>query len=339
MSSDVLPVGKLPPDLLRKIIEKTPSFDDRLVLGPGVGLDCGVVDMGDRYWILKVDPITFVTEDIGWYAVNIAANDVATTGAKPVWMMLSALFPEKTTDEALLNRVTEQLAQSCEELGITLANAHTEITHGLDRPILTCALIGEVAKDELIIPTGARPGDDILLTKGIPIEGTAILANEFPERLRGKISDAELANAQGYSRNPGIGVTRDARIAIGAGKVTAMHDPTEGGLGAALWELSEAANCGIEFSACAVPISDVSRKVLSVFGLNPMYTIASGALLLTVEPSTSESVLMALRESGIPAARIGTVSDRRGTVEVLETDSGCVLERPVIDEITLVYGE
>ena len=335
---NALPVGKLPPALLRKIIDRSPRFDDRLVLGPGVGLDCGVVDMGDRYLILKVDPITFVTDDIGWYAVNIAANDIATTGAKPVWMMISALFPEGKTDEALVNRVTDQLAQSCAELGITLANAHTEITHDLDRPILTCSLLGEVAKDRLILPTGARPGDEILLTKGIPIEGTAILANEFPDRLAGKLTAAEIAEARAYSRNPGIGVTRDARIAVSAGKITAMHDPTEGGLAAALWELSEAARCAIEIDLAAIPVSDVSRKILAVFGLNPLNTIASGALLMTVDPADSAAVLSALNAAGIAAAKIGRVLDETGTVSVRAGVCGTELPRPDADEIAGVFS-
>ena len=143
----------------------------------------------------------------------------------------------------------------------------------MDRPILTCSLVGEVAKDRLIVPTGARAGDVILLTKGIPIEGTAILANEFAERLTGRLSGTEIAAAQAYARNPGIGVTRDARIAIGAGRVTAMHDPTEGGLASALWELAEAAGRAIEVDLDAIPISELSRRILAVFGLNPLNTI------------------------------------------------------------------
>lgn len=331
-----LATGKLPPEILRKVIAKTPKFDERLILGPGVGLDCGVVDMGDRCLILKIDPITFVTNDIGWYAVNIAANDIATTGAKPVWMMLSALFPAGKTDDALIQRVTDQVAQSCAALGITLANAHTEITHNLDRPILTCALIGEVAKEKLILPTGAKAGDDVLLTKGIPIEGTAILANEFPERLIGRLSEAEIAAAQSYSRIPGIGVTRDAGIAAEAGRVTAMHDPTEGGLAAALWELAEAANCAVEVDLASVPISEVSRKTLEVFGLNPLNTIASGALLLTCEPDDSARILTALRLAGIPAAKIGRVLTEPGRVMVRFVD-GRELPRPEVDDITKVF--
>lgn len=332
-----LATGKLPPEILRKVIEMTPKFDGRLILGPGVGLDCGVVDMGDRCLILKIDPITFVTNDIGWYAVNIAANDIATTGAKPVWMMLSALFPAGKTDEALIERVTDQVAQSCAELGITLANAHTEITHNLDRPILTCSLIGEVAKEKLILPTGAKPGHDILLTKGIPIEGTAILANEFPERLAGRLTDAEIAAAQAYSRKPGIGVSRDARIAVEAGRVSAMHDPTEGGLAAALWELSEAANCAVEVDLEAVPMSEVSRKTLAIFGLNPMNTIASGALLLTCEPGESGKIIAALEAAGIPAAKIGRVLDQAGCVLVRAAADGSELPRPEVDDITKVF--
>jgi len=333
----ILPTGKLRPDLLKSVIQKAPIFDPRLILGPGIGLDCGIVDIGSRYLIMKTDPITFATEEIGWYAVQITANDIATTGAKPVWMMVTALFPEgKTTDDLVL-KITDQLFAAAADMQISLANAHTEITVGLDRPILICSMIGEVSKEKLITPAGARPGDDLLLTKGIPIEGTALLAKEFPDRLKTVLTDSELLQAQAYTHNPGIGVSKDAAIAVASGRVTGMHDPTEGGLAAALWEFSEACGSRLEIDTDLIPISSLSKKICESFQLNPLNTIASGSLLLSVHGQDSENVIRALTEAGIPCARIGSILLAQETAVWVRNEKR-LLQWPEQDDITKFYS-
>jgi hydrogenase expression/formation protein HypE len=230
-----LPLGKLPPEILEGILKQAPSFDERLFLGPGTGLDCAILDYGDRYLVLKTDPITFVSDEIGWYLVQINTNDIATTGALPKWLLVTALLPEGETTPELVEKLTNQVFQACRAHQISLIGGHTEITHGLDRPILIGTLIGEVSSQNLVTPKGARPGDSILITKGIPIEGTAILAREFPTRLTGELNAGEIDIARNFLHNPGISVLKEAQIAVKTGGVTAMHDPTEGGLAAALW--------------------------------------------------------------------------------------------------------
>ncbi len=231
-----LPLGKLPPELLTKIIAKAPISDPRVVLGPGIGLDCAVVDMGDSFLVFKSDPITFATDEIGWYAVQINANDIATTGATPRWFLVTALLPEGETMAEGVAEISQQLFRACQDLGISLIGGHTEITYGLDRPIIVGTMIGEAAKDWLVTPRGCQPGDRILLTKGVPIEGTVILAREFPDRLEGILTEAEIQEASDYLYDPGISVLKDAKIALQTGEVTAMHDPTEAGLAGAIWD-------------------------------------------------------------------------------------------------------
>lgn len=335
---NILPVGKLPPELLRKIIDQAPTSAPGLIMGPGIGLDCGIVDNGSSYLVLKTDPITFATEEIGWYAIQIIANDIATTGATPLWLMVTALFPQDKTDEALIQSVTGQLFAACREMNITLVNAHTEITYGIDRPILMCSLVGEAAKEKLITPWGAQSGDDVLITKGIPIEGTALLAREFASRLEPVLSPAELKAAQEYTHHPGIGVSTDVRIAVAAGKVTAMHDPTEGGLASALWELSEACGYSIEVDLAAVPISPVSQKICDFFGLNPFNTIASGALLMSVNPADTESILRALQNAGITCKKIGRITEQK-KIQVLVRETQKPLHRPEQDEIAKIFSQ
>jgi hydrogenase expression/formation protein HypE len=174
-----LPVGKLPPELLARLINLGQTSDPRLLIGPGIGLDCAVLDFGERLLVLKTDPITFATDEIGWYAVHVNANDIATTGGEPRWMMMTLLLPENAATPALAETIAAQVHQACRELGITVVGGHTEITYGLDRPILVGCMLGEVERSELIVPTGATPGDRVLLTKGVPLEAAALRVS-FP---------------------------------------------------------------------------------------------------------------------------------------------------------------
>lgn len=334
----ILPVGKLPPEVLKRIIEQAPVSDPRLIMGPGIGLDCGIIDNGNKFLVLKTDPITFATEEIGWYAIQIIANDIATTGATPLWLMVTALFPQNRTNESLIQSISGQLFNACKEMNITLVNAHTEITYGIDRPILMCSLVGEIDKNKLITPWGAKAGDDVLITKGIPIEGTALLAKEFPQQLIPFLNENELKTAQEYTHHPGIGISADARIAVTNGKVTAMHDPTEGGLASALWELSEACGYRIEFDSRLVPISRLSQKICEFFGLNPLNTIASGALLMSVNPEDTNKIIKALVTEGIPCAKIGVISDKKQVLVWNQADQR-PLFRPEQDEIAKIFSK
>jgi hydrogenase maturation factor len=336
--SDFLPVGKLPAELLQRLLQGVPLADERVLLGPQVGVDCAVLDLGERLLVLKSDPITFATADIGRYLVQVNSNDIATMGAAPRWLLVTALLPEKQSSPELVLEIGRQLNEACLELGISLIGGHTEITHGLERPILAGTLIGEVAREKLVTPLGMRPGDPILLTKGVPIEGTALLANEFPERLHNVLSAGELAEAQNYLTRPGISVLRDAQIATGAGRVTAMHDPTEGGLAAALWELAAAGDKTLLVDAAAVPVPSLAARICAAFELDPLATIASGALLLTAMPADAPAIMAALNESGIPCAVIGHVTEGPPQVRQ-QTPSLQLLPRPERDEIARIYEQ
>ncbi len=315
MHRDSLPVGKLPADLLARLLARAPVDDPRIVVGPGIGLDCAVVDADGDLLVLKADPITFVTQDMGRYLVLVNANDIATTGAEPRWLLVTLLLPEGGAPPHLAERIMFEIYSACRALDIAVVGGHTEITHGLSAPIAVGALIGVVERERLITPRGARPGDRILLTKGVPIEGTSILAREFPQRLRGVLTDAEVERARDFLLDPGISVVRDARVATGAGEVTAMHDPTEGGLAAALWELAEASGRTLYVDLDAVAVPPLSARICRVFGIDPLATIASGALLLTAPARDSDTIRHALVDASIPCCEIGEV--REGPASVL----------------------
>jgi hydrogenase maturation factor len=333
-----LPVGKLPQDLLASILSHTPVADPRVILGPGIGLDCAVIDTGERLTVYKSDPITFATDQIGYYLVQVNANDIATTGARPLWLLVTLLLPEATTTPELPDAIMAQICDACRDLGITVVGGHTEITAGLERPIAVGAMVGEVPRGKLITPRGAKAGDHILLTKGVPIEATALLAREFPQRLRGVLSEAEIQTAQRYLFEPGIGVTRDARAAIAAGPVTAMHDPTEGGIVTALWELAEASGRTLRVDAARIPIPRLARCVCAAFDLDPYAAIASGALLITVPAETAQTTATVLENAGIACAHIGMVRDGPVAVERTTNAGEQMWQRPKADAIMKVFG-
>jgi len=317
MALNFLPVGKLPPDILATLLANAPSQDSRLIIGPGIGLDCAVIDMGTTLLTLKSDPITFATDEIGWYAVQVNANDIATSGAVPRWFLVTLLLPQERTSQEMLEAITQQLFNACRELGIVLVGGHTEVTADLLRPIIVGTMIGEVEKTKLITPRGAQPGNRLLLTKGVPIEGTAILAREFSDRLINILTQDELNTAANFLYDPGISVLHDTRLALVAGTVTAMHDPTEGGLACALWELAQACQYQILFDPKVVPIPSISARICHTLNIDPLSAIASGALLLTCPPEDASSIQVALQAEGIACTDIGSIAEGPTSVRQL----------------------
>jgi hydrogenase maturation factor len=324
-----LPVGKLPAPMLEALLSTFDQSDTRVIQGPGTGLDCAVIQVGDQLLAFKSDPITFASDEIGWYSVQVNANDLATCGATPRWFLMTLLLPESSTTPGLARQIVEQVETACRHIGVTVVGGHTEVTYGLKRPILSGTMVGEIEGD-LVTPRGASPGDRLLLTKGVPIEGTAILARELPDRLAAHFTPGEIEMAQHYLIDPGISVLKDAQIAMRAGGVTAMHDPTEGGLAGALWELADASGRRLVVDPQQVPVPALARRVCEAIGLNPLATIASGALLLAARPDYTARIRDALTDEGINVAEIGHV-EGEGPGVIMPDGSAWL--RPDRDEI------
>jgi hydrogenase expression/formation protein HypE len=177
-----LKAGKLPPELLGRLLKDVPANDPRVALGPKVGEDAALIDFGDRYLAAKTDPITFASDLIGWYLVQVNCNDLAVMGATPKWLMATLLLPEGTEDTQV-QEIFQQLTTAAAEHDITLVGGHTEVSFGLPRPIAVGVLLGEVDKSDVVLTSGIEPGDAIVLTGGIAIEGTALLAREAEAQL------------------------------------------------------------------------------------------------------------------------------------------------------------
>jgi hydrogenase maturation factor len=335
-----LPVGKLRAAALSSLFAAHPVKDPRVVVGPRVGEDAAVIDMGDRYLIATTDPITFATDEIGWYALCVNANDVAVRGARPKWFLATLLLPEGATSDASVTALFEHLAESCEELEIALVGGHTEVTYGIDRPIVVGTMLGEVAKDKLVTTGGAQVGDAIILTKGVPIEGAAIIAREKGAELiaRNLVRKSVVERAKRFLRTPGLSVLPEAEIACELATVHAMHDPTEGGVATALVEMADAANVGLRIDRDRITIVPEGAELCRAVGLDPLGTIASGALLMTLAPGEAGIVIHALARESIDCHYIGQVVPREEGVTLVDGNRRDPMPVFSEDEITKLFA-
>ena len=332
------PPGKLPADLLAELLSKVSNNDPRVIVGPGVGVDAAVLDMGDRYLVAKTDPITFATDQIGRYAVNVNANDIACMGGIPRWFLATLLMPENQATEELAARVFEQITQACEALDVNLVGGHTEITFGIDRPIVMGCMLGEVEPQRLLTSAGIEAGDIVILTGGVPIEAIAIIAREKADELEGHYEAEFLTRCANFLVEPGISVVAAAQAAQASGKVHAMHDPTEGGLTTGLWELAQSSRTAIEVNEASIQVVPEGRILCEHYGLDPLSSIASGALLVVAAPESASQIVAALEGEGIAAAAIGTVTKHAEPKVVLDSAAGKrLLAQPERDEIAKLF--
>lgn len=315
---DVLPAGKLPPAELAGLLERIAGVDPRLLVGPRVGEDAAVIDAGHgRRLVVSTDPITFATDRLAWYAVHVNANDIAVMGARPLWFSAVVLMPEGV-ERSAVRQVLEELGETCRSLGVALVGGHTEVTGSVTHPVVVGQMIGEADAGDLVTKSGLQAGDAVILTHGAAIEGTALLARELAARLAPRVEASQLARARRLLDVPGISVVPAARLVARAARVHAMHDPTEGGVLTGLHELATAADLGLQVWADRIPVLPETRAVCDVLQADPLFLIASGALLVGCPPGDAARLLGILQDAHIPAAVVAEARSR---------DEGILVER------------
>ncbi|MBZ5564542.1 MAG: AIR synthase family protein [Acidobacteriia bacterium] len=328
------PIGKLPAKVLQTLLQTCPvPKSSGVVVGPRFGEDAAVIDIGAKYLVAKTDPITFTAERIGWYAVNINANDIATLGACPRWFLATLLLPEKRSTAALARSIFRDILGACRALGITLCGGHTEITAGLERPIVVGQMLGEVEKAKLVRKESQQPGDVVILTGGIALEGTALLAREKVAELVRRLGRTVVRRAQRLLFRPGISVVQAARLAVRHGVVHAMHDPTEGGLLSGLYEIARAGRVGLRVWKEKVPLLPETQAFARVLNFDPFALIASGALLVVAHRDSAAKLLRAFTRRKIVAAAIGEVQPQQAGIQMFERGRAVPWRVPARDEI------
>ena len=332
-------IGKFPPVLLERLLASAQSGDPRVVLGPRFGEDAAALDFGDRLLVAKSDPVTFATDRAGWYAVQICANDVACTGATPRWFLATLLAPESFTEDDAA-KLFNDVMESCQTIGVTLIGGHSEVTQGIQRPIVMGTMLGEVERDRLITTGGAQEGDSIVVTKGLAIEGTALLARDHAGELRqAGVEESVIAQSATLLNTLGISVLHDAQICAEL-PVHSLHDITEGGLFTALHEVAGASGLGLAVEEDSVPVLPETIEVCTALELHPMGLLGSGAVLVTLHSQYTPRLLRALESAGINAWEIGQIMPAEEG-RVLFTRSGEEVPLPVFhrDELARYFSE
>jgi len=332
-----LAAGKLPAAALAAIAARLDRGDPRLVVGPRPGEDAAVIDVGDRLLVAAADPVTFATDRIGSYAVDVNANDVAVLGARPRWFVAVLLLPEASATTAMADAIMADVAAACDALGASVVGGHTEITLGLDRPIVVGQMLGDVERSRLVSKTRLAPGDRLLLTRGAAIEGTAILAREMRGALAGRVADAVLDRAARLLVDPGISVVDAALTAAAAADVHGLHDPTEGGVLTGLAEMAAAAGLGLHVRADRIPVLPETAALAAALDLDPLALIASGALVVGVAPADEPRVVAALAARGVPAVPVADVRPAADGLTLERDGLVSPLVLPARDEIARVF--
>lgn len=309
----VLPAGKLPGSMLERLLLKhhTPR-DPSVIVDTAYGFDAAAVRIGDETLLVKSDPITFATSNAARYLVSVNANDIACLGGIPRWMTVVALLPEHTTTSQLVEDLFADLKHACELENIALIGGHTEITLGVDRPLLIGTLLGTAGPYGLLKPGMAHAGDELWMSHQAGIEGTALLAFEREQELLAALGMDIVGAAQALLIDPGISISRDANALLQLGIVTALHDATEGGVATAIHEIAAASGLGAQIDGAAIPILPETAAITAHFGLDPLGLISSGALIIAAIPG-QETMLNGCR---VPLTRIGVLTDQPGRVTI-----------------------
>lgn len=299
-------VGKLDSELLRKIVfDHITLHRDEVLVRPGIGEDCAVIDFGEYACVMSTDPITGAANEVGRLAVHISCNDVASNGVQPLGLMLTIMVPEGTTAEEI-DLIMRQAGEEAAKLNVEIIGGHTEITSAVNKVIVSSTAIGREMKSKVIHTKGAKPGDSLVMTKNLGLEGTAIIAYDWEEKLKNALGKEMVEKAQAMLND--ISVVTEGVIAGKIG-VTSMHDITEGGLLGAVWEMCEASQTGVKIHKDKVKITPETERICAFFQIDPFRLISSGCMLMTVSKEKEKALLKALQENGVESSVIGEITE------------------------------
>lgn len=299
-------IGKIPPEILERIVMKPMAGSkvkrEDVILRPTTGEDCSAIDLGGEICLLSTDPITGAAKDIGYLAVQINCNDIYSSGAEPMGVLLTVLLPPGS-DEALLEEIMQGSLRAAEERNIEILGGHTEVTDAVTKPLISAAVIGKTRNRKILATGGAKAGQDLIMTKWAGTEGTAILAKEWEEGLRAYLSAEELQAAQEMKQFLSVGQESAIAFAHGA---TAMHDATEGGILGAVWEVAECSGLGVDVFVDCIPVKEETKKICAAMQIDYLRLISSGTMIIAADDGAA--LVEKLQAAGIESAVIGKLT-------------------------------
>lgn len=326
-------IGKIPEVVLkRSVFKQIKHRRQEVLVRPGVGKDCSIIELQpDEAFVMSTDPITGATQDIGSLAVHITSNDIASSGADMIGVMLSILLPEGAR-ESDLREMMQNIENTCGMLDVEVLGGHTEVTAAVNQPIVTITGVGKIKKSDIITTSGIKPGDEIVMTKWAGLEGTTIIAQDKYSELLTKYTKEFIDGAVALKQY--LSIVPEARIAKGMG-ATSMHDVTEGGIFGALWEIAEASNVGLNIDLKKISMKQETVEICEFYDLNPYLLISSGCLLIST--NKGNDLVEALSAEGITATIIGSATAGKERI-IHNEDEKRYLEPPKSDELYKVMG-
>lgn len=318
--------GKIPPELLKSLVFNNIKVKNKdVILRPEIGEDCAAIDFGGYACVLSTDPITGAVKGAGALAIHISCNDVATSGLRPVGIMVTILAPIEAIEEDI-RKVMEDAGDAAARLGVEIIGGHTEITSAVNRIVISTTAIGKVLKDRIVRSSGAQIGDDVIMTKWAGLEGTSIIAADNEKELEGELSQKEIETAKSFIEH--ISVVEEG-VTAGEFGVNSMHDATEGGILGAVWEVAESSEKGIEIFIEKIPVREVTRKIGNIYGIDPYRLISSGSMVITTK--NGAELVRILDSKGIPAEIIGKITEQGRYI--VRNGEKLPLNPPDVDEL------
>lgn len=325
-------IGKVPENILKRSVLKGLTVRrPEVLVHAGIGEDCAVLAPSADALVLSTDPITGTAKDIGNLAFHITANDIASSGAELIGMLLTIIFPPESTEEEL-KQIMAELTELAEQYNVEILGGHTEVSAAVTQTLVSVTGVGRITQEKVISTGGLKVGQDLVVTKWIGLEGTAILVAEKKEELLAHLPADLVETAGDFSEL--LSVVPDSRVAMENG-VSAMHDVTEGGIFGALWEMAEASGVGLEVDLKRIPIRQETVEICEVFDINPYMLISSGAMLIGTDHGSQ--LVDALERAGIHAAVVGRATAGNDRV-ILNGDERRFLEPPKTDELFRALG-
>lgn len=320
-------IGKVPENVLkRSVFKKLTVKRPEVLVHAGVGEDCAVLAPTKDSFVLSTDPITGAAKEIGKLAFHVTANDIASSGAELVGILLTIILPPESSEDEL-KQIMEDVTELAATYDVEILGGHTEVSAVVNQSLVSVTGVGKIAKDKLVTTNGLKPGQDLVVTKWIGLEGTSIIASEFEKELQGRLPASVVEESKKFASL--LSVVKDSHVAMQIG-VSAMHDVTEGGIFGALWEMAEASGVGLEVDLKKIPIRQETIEVCELFNLNPYQLISSGSMLIGTDHGSQ--LVDALAKEGIHAAVIGKAVEGNDRV-IFNDGEKRFLEPPKADEL------
>jgi hydrogenase expression/formation protein HypE len=319
-------IGKFSSEKLNEIIiSKINHKRSEVVLSASVGEDCAAIDLRDKLCVVSTDPITGAVKDVGSLSVHVSVNDVASMGAEPVGILVTILAPP-SSDYSEIEEVVGQISKTCDELNLDIVGGHTEVTDAVNRIVVSTTVLGKCDREKLVVTSGAKVGDSVIVTKHIALEGTSIIAKDYEKDLKGILTANQIKSAKDLGQNLSVLTEGKEGAKYGA---TSMHDITEGGIYGGLYEVCQSAKVGSIIEKNLIPILDETKAICEHFNLNPYRLISSGSMLITIKDP--EELIKSLKDRGVLATVIGKITDN-GIYAVIDGKQNEILS-PMPDEL------